>query len=80
MREERLKCAQLTKELEDMKIELEKKTYTVDHELSNDFVSIMSDSDVTITPFMNLFWQQRKKLFQTNPKGMRYHPMIIRYV
>ena len=59
---------------------IRKKTYTVDHELNNDFVSIMTDSDVTITPFMNLFGQQQKKLFQTNPKGMRYHPMIIRYV
>ena len=28
---------------------------------------------------MNLFWQEQKKLFQRNPKGMRLHPMIIKF-
>ena len=76
LKQERLKCAQLTSELEKMKIELRSNTHTVDNSLNNDFLAIISDQKMT--PFMNLFWQQQKKLFQTSPKGMRYHPMIIR--
>ena len=62
-----------------MKGELNRNTHTVDHSLNNDFVNILSSTETKITPFMNLFWQQQKRLFQSNPKGMRYHPMIIRY-
>ena len=32
-----------------------------------------------MTPFMNLFWQQQKKLLKSSATGMRYHPMIIRF-
>ena len=79
LKQERLKCNQLTAELEKMKGELDRNTHTVDHSLNNDFVNILSSTETKITPLMNLFWQQQKRLFQSNPKGMRYHPMIIRY-
>ena len=28
---------------------------------------------------MNLFWQQQQKLFTSNPKGLRFHPVVIRF-
>ena len=49
----------------------------MDDELSNDFTSIVENSDERITPFMNLFWQQQKKLLTSSHTGVRYHPMII---
>ena len=27
----------------------------------------------------HLFWQQQKKLLQSSPSGVKYHPMVIRY-
>ena len=75
----RLKCAQLSDELEKMKLELQKSNILIDHDLSNDLLSVLSNSDVKMTPFMSLFWQQQQKLFLSSPKGVRYHPMIIRF-
>ena len=60
------------KQLEDSKITVE-----VDNELSNDFFQIMESSNVT--PFMKLFWEEQKKTIGKNKKGIRYHPMTIRY-
>ena len=79
LQNERLKCAQLENELEQMRKELRETTVRVDNTLHNDCLDILSDSNTKITPFMNLFWQQQKRLFQRNPKGMRYHPMIIKF-
>ena len=63
-----------------MRLELEKTNIEVDHELSNDFSKILnSANDADITPFMKLFWEQQKKLFSSSSKGVRYHPMIIRF-
>jgi len=75
----RLKCAQLEQQLEEMKFEIQKSSIEVDHQLSHDFTTILGKSDENITPFMNLFWQQQKKLFSSSSTGVRYHPMVIRY-
>ena len=77
---QRLQCAQLEQELSEMRTELIKSNIEVDHELSNDLTSILDAADDTeITPFMNLFWQQQKKLFSSSRTGVQYHPMIIRF-
>ena len=34
---------------------------------------------MNMTPFMDLFWQQQKKLLTRSSTGVRYHPMVIRY-
>ena len=64
LKQERLQCAQLQSKLNDMKTKLETSSVFVDSQLSNDLINILSDSPNHITPFMNLFWQQQKKLFQ----------------
>ena len=76
---QRLKCAELEHQLEEMKQEITKSALLVDHELSNDLTSILDDCSSGMTPFMNLFWQQQKKLLKSSATGMRYHPMIIRF-
>ena len=76
---QRLRCAELERELNEMRAELQKTNIEVDHELSNDFTSILEGAGSKVTPFMNLFWQEQKELFSSSPTRVRYHPMIIRF-
>ena len=76
---QRRKCSELEYQLEEMKQEITKSSVLVDHELSNDLTSIMGDCKSGMTPFMNPFWQQQKKLLKSSATGIRYHPMIIRF-
>lgn len=75
---QRLKCADLERQLKEMQTEIQKSSIEVDHELSKDIVTIFGQSD-DVTPFVSLFWQQQKKLFSSTKTGVRYHPMLIRY-
>ena len=47
-------------------------------ELNSDLLSIMNGSR-NVSPFMKLFWEVQQKYMATAGKGIRYHPMIIRY-
>ena len=63
-----------------MEMELKKVSVTVDSTpIINDSVNIISKQQ-KLTPFMTFFWQQQQNLFERNPKGARFHPMLIRYV
>ena len=63
-----------------MKVELEKSSVSLDKEISKDLINLYSNADSRyVTPFINLFWQQQKTLFSHNAKGVRFHPMIIRF-
>ncbi|XP_065649371.1 uncharacterized protein LOC136078177 [Hydra vulgaris] len=75
----RLKCAQLQARIEAMKEELISSSVMMDCDLHSDFLSIISNTNHNISDFMNLFWQEQKKLFSVSPSEVRYHPMIIRY-
>ena len=75
---QRLQCSELERQLKEMKLEIEKSGIEVDGELSKDITTILGNSE-SCTPFMNLFWQEQKKLLTNNSTGVRYHPMIIRY-
>ena len=79
LQHQRLRCHELEQELNNMRQELQKSSIEVDHELSNDFTKLIDSADKEITPFMNLFWQQQKKLFSSSRTGVRYHPTIIRF-
>ena len=76
---QRLKCSELEHQLAEMKQEITNSSVLVDHELSDDLTSIIADCGSGMTPFMNLFWQQQKKLLKSSATGVRYHPMIIRF-
>ena len=67
---QRLKCSELEHQLEEMKQEITKSSVLVDHELSNDLTLIIRDCSSGMTPFMNLFRQQQKKLFKSSATGI----------
>ena len=76
---QRLKCAELEQQLNEMKAEIKNSSIEVGHELGKDLTSILGKTSAKITPFMELFWQQQKKLVSSSATGVRFHPMIIRY-
>lgn len=76
---QRLKCAELEQQLQEMKLEIERSSVEVDTQYSQDITSILGNSDQNITPFMSLIWQQQKKPLTSSKTGVRYHPMITRY-
>lgn len=62
-----------------MRAELLKSSVEIDNELNDDFTQILDSAGTKVTPFMNLFWQEQKRLFARSNTGVRYHPMIIRF-
>ena len=75
----RLKCAELEQQMNEMKGEINNSSIEVRHEHSKDLTSIIGKTSAKITPIMELFWQQQKKMFSSSATGVRFHPMIIRY-
>ena len=60
--------------------ELNASAVEVGSELSKDYISVISNSNKPMPEFMKLFWnEQQKYLNKLSTKGVRYHPMIIRY-
>ena len=59
--------------------ELQKSSMEINNDLNNDFMQILNSAGTKITPFMKLFWEEQKKLFNRSSSGVRYHPMIIRF-
>ena len=76
---QRLKCAELEQQLTEMRAELLKSSVEIDNELNDDFTQILDSAGTKVTPFMNLFWQEQKRLFARSNTGVRCHPMIIRF-
>ena len=76
-----MRCAQLERELNEMREELKNTNIEVDHEMSKDLTNILgSAADKSkMTPFMKLFWEQQQRLFSSSQRGVRYHPMITRF-
>ena len=59
LQDQRLKCAQFQRKIDGMAIELKKSSFSVDYELSGDFIQIFSNADRSnVTDFMKLFRQQ----------------------
>ena len=79
LQQQRLKCNQLEQELQKIKEMLQMSNLQVDKTLNNDFINILNANQKNVTPFMKLFWEQQQKLFRSDDRGARYHPMIIRY-
>ena len=78
MQQERLKCRQLEQKIENMQKELKHNNHIIDNQLNKDFIDIIGSNTNNVTPFMELFWEQQKRLFSSSESGARYHPMIIR--
>ena len=60
--------------------EISKASLPVSADLSNDFKSIILETDQRkISPFMRLFWEEHQKYLQSSPNNVKYYPMIICY-
>ena len=68
---QRLRCAELERQLTDMQAELKKSNIEIDHELSDDFSRILGSAQ-NITPFMSLFWQEQKKAVLKKQHGSTF--------
>ena len=76
---QQIRCSQLERELSEMQAELTRTNIEIDNELGNDFTKLFDSAGSKVTPFMSLFWEQQKKLFEKSNTGVRFHPMIIRF-
>ena len=79
LKQERMKCNQLEKEILKMRREVHYNSVKVDPTISNDIKEIMSNNLDSASPFMKLFWQQQHQAFSSQSKYLQYHPMIIRF-
>ena len=71
---------ELKMKLGQLQEEISKASLPVSADLSNDFKSIILETDQRkISNFMRLFWDEQQKYLQSSPNNVKYHPMIIRY-
>ena len=70
---------ELKMKLEQLQGEISKASLPVSANLSNDFKSIILETDQrNISPFLRLFWEEQQKHLQSSPNNIKYHSMIIR--
>ena len=79
---------QMTRQLLNMRKKLEEailqKSVALNDNMSRDLVSIMElhntaiKSENTTNSFRHVFWDQQLKAAARDPKGMRWHPLMIR--
>ena len=56
--------------------EISKASLPVSADLSNDFKSIILETDQRkLSPFMRLFWEEQQKFLQSSQNNGTYHPM-----
>ena len=76
----RMENKELKMKLGQIQEEISKVSLPVSADLSNDFKSIILETDQRkISPFMRLFWEEQQKYLQSSPNNVKYHPMIIHY-
>ena len=64
----------------ELQQELSKSSLKVSENLGEDLTSIMAGADqLDIPPFMNFFGEEQQKYIKCSSRGIRYHPMIIRF-
>ena len=71
---------ELKMQLRQLQEEISKAFLPVSADLSNDFKSIILETDQRkISPFMRFFWEEQQKYLQSSRNNVKYHPMILRY-
>ena len=67
---------ELKMKLGQLQEEISKASLPVSADLSNDFKSIIFETDqIKISPFMRLFWEEQQKYLQCSQNIATYHPM-----
>ena len=70
------KQEQLKMKLGQLQEEISKASLPVSADLSNDFKSIIFETDQRkISPFMRLFWEEQQKYLQSSQNNATYHLM-----
>ena len=79
LQKQRLQCKYLKKEIAIMKMEFANNSLKVDEGLEKDIAYILQGNIKKHSPFVKLFWEQQQEAWQRDEKGIRYHPMLIRF-
>ena len=79
LQKQRLECKDLKRQIEKMKSDIENNSVVVDDQLEKDIGTIIDGNEEKQSPFMKLFWRQQQEAWKRNEKGIRYHPMVIRF-
>ena len=81
LQQEREKNKLLQQELQQIKKSIDTSSQPISKDVHKDFVKIFSEHSKkhNISPFMKLFWEEQQKYLSTSKKGIRYHPMVIKY-
>ena len=62
------------------KVESLGNTVTLHEHEHNDFIQIIAEGEnIAKTPFQKLFWEQQAEAAKKTSKGMRWHPLMIRW-
>lgn len=70
----------LETELQKVKLELAEKCVSVDSALHEGLLKVLSNADESkMDPFVKLFWTEQKKAFTVKDRGMKWHPMLIKF-
>ena len=77
----RLSQKKLQTKIEELSQQIETNGIQLDAGLHNDFQNLIENvkQELPEDSFEKLFWEQQQKAFQSNPKGIRWHPMMVRF-
>ena len=80
IQEQRVLSKELEEKIAALEAEIEKNSVAVNETLEKDLLEIFANNpSMEVTPHMNVFWEQQRKLIASSKFGRRYHPHIIRF-
>ena len=77
----RLKQKKLENTIKELNFELKRNGILISENLHDDFTNLINGAQEKLPEesFERLFWEQQQKAFKCEAKGMRWHPMMIRF-
>eukprot|EP00794_Sanderia_malayensis_P008456 gene8456-9360_t len=77
----RLNQKKLEAKIKELNQQIETNGIQLDPDLHDDFQNLIENvkQELPEDSFEKLFWEQQQSAFQSNPKGTRWHPMMIRF-
>lgn len=78
VKEGRSRFKKIQGELQRMRLDVARNGVHLSGGVSAGLAATMDEHPID-NELINLFWKEQSKAFSTNPHGMRWHPMIIRF-